>query len=78
MSDGLSYLNAVTEANCTHKVYVVGSSKPRDLPQFKWANVVLGNLKTSLADAYHALDYAKYAGSYLAAFCYRSNRLFDL
>lgn len=39
---------------------------------------MLGNLKTSLAGAYHALGYAKYAGNYLAAFCYRFNGRFDL
>ena len=76
--DGLACFSAVTAANCTHKVHVVGSSKPRDLPQFKWVNTVLGNLKTSLAGAYHALQYAKYASANLAAFCYRFNRRIDL
>ena len=38
-------------------------AKPRDLPQFKWVNTVLGNLKTSFAGAYDALSYAKYAAS---------------
>lgn len=78
LSDGLACFNAVTEANCTHTANVVCTSKPRDLPQFKWVNTVLGNLKTSLAGAYHALDYAKYASAYLAAFCYRFNRRVDL
>ena len=72
--DGLACFSAVTAANCTHKVHVVGSSKPRDLPQFKWVNTVLGDLQTSLAGAYHALDCAKYASANLAAFCYRFNR----
>ena len=39
---------------------------------------MLGNLKTSLAGAYHALDYGKYGSGYLAAFCYRFNRRVDL
>lgn len=78
LSDGLACFSAVTQAGCTHTAHVTGSSKPRDLPQFKWVNTVLGNLKTSLAGAYHALDYAKYASSYLAAFCYRFNRRIDL
>ena len=78
LSDGLAYFSAVTAAHCAHTVNVVGSSKPRDLPQFKWVNTVLGNLKTSLAGAHHALDHAKYADAYLAAFCYRFNRRLDL
>ena len=41
-------------------------------------NTVLGNLKTSLSGCYHAFDFRKYAARYLAAFCYRFNRRFDL
>jgi hypothetical protein len=41
-------------------------------------NTVLGNLKTTLAGAYHSVKYRKYAGHYLAAFAYRFNRRFDL
>ena len=57
---------------------VVGSLKPRDLPSFMWVNTVLGNLKTTLAGAFHSLKYRKYADQYLAAFAYRFNRRFDL
>lgn len=39
---------------------------------------MLGNLKTTLAGAFHALNYSKYAAGYLAAFAYRFNRRFDL
>ena len=46
---------------------VVGSLNPRDPPQFRWANTVLGNLKPTLVDAFHALKYSKYAEHYLAA-----------
>jgi hypothetical protein len=38
---------------------------------------VLGNLKTTLAGAFHAFDYTKYAQTYLAA-AYRFNRRLDL
>ena len=77
-SDGLSCFAAVAEAHCIHLPMVVGSLKPRDLPSFKWVNTVLGNLKTSLAGAFHSLKYRKYAEHYLAAFAYRFNRRFDL
>ena len=77
-SDGLACFAAVTAAGCIHRPVVVGARLPRELPQFKWVNTVLGNLKTSLHGAYHSLDWAKHADSYLAAFAYRFNRRFDL
>ena len=78
LSDGLACFAAVTQAGCAHQAIVVGDRKPRDMPEFKWVNTVLGNLKTTLAGAHHAFGYAKYAASYLAAFAYRFNRRFDL
>ncbi len=78
VSDGLGCFAAVADAGCNHLPLVVGALKPRDLPQFKWVNTVLGNLKTTLAGAFHSLKYSKYASHYLAAFAYRFNRRFDL
>ena len=78
LSDGLACFAAVTEAGCTHRAEVVGQRKPRDLPQFKWVNTVLGNLKTLVSGAYKAFGYRKYAERYLGAFAYRFNRRFDL
>ncbi len=51
----------------------MGILKPKDLPEFKWINTVLGNLKTTLSGAFHALNYR-----ILAAFAYRFNRRFDM
>lgn len=78
LSDGLGCFAAVTDAGCTHTVEVVGVRKPRDLPQFKWVNTILGNLKTMLSGAYKSFKYGKYAEHYLGAFAYRFNRRFDL
>lgn len=77
-SDGLACFTAVTDAGCSHYPTVMAGRKPRDVPEFKWINTVLGNLKTSLSGCYHAFDFHKYASRYLAAFCYRFNRRFDL
>ena len=77
-SDGLGCFAAVADAGCVHMPMVVGALKPRDLPEFRWVNPVLGNLKTTLAGAFHSLKYRKYASHYLAAFAYRFNRRFDL
>lgn len=78
LTDGLACFAAVTGAGCNHMPMIVGAQMPRDLPAFKWVNTVLGNLKTTLAGAFHSLKYRKYAGRYLAAFAYRFNRRFDL
>jgi hypothetical protein len=77
-SDGLAGFTAVTVAGCAHYPTVVAGRKPKDLPEFKWINTVLGNLKTRLSGSYHAFDFRKYAAQYLAAFAYRFNRRFDL
>src|SRR3546814_6468644 len=52
-SDGLSCFAAVSAAGCTHRPTVMAGRKPRDVPEFKWINTVIGNLKTSLAGCYH-------------------------
>lgn len=77
-SDGLACFAALSTAGCMHQPTVVGGRKPKDLPEFKWINTLLGNLKTSLSGSYHAFDFRKYAARYLAAFSYRFNRQFDL
>lgn len=77
-SDGLACFAAVTEAGCTHHPTVMAGRKPKDVPEFKWINTVLGTLKTSFSGCYHAFDFQKYAPRYLAAFCYRFNRRFNL
>ena len=77
-SDGLACFAGVTDAGCIHAPFVVGQLKPRDLPQFKWVNTIVGNLKTTLSGAYHAFKFRKYAARYLGAFAYRFNHRFNL
>lgn len=77
-SDGLACFGAVTEAGCSHHPTVMAGRKPGEVPEFRWINTVLGNLKTSLSGCYHAFDFHKYAVRYLAAFSYRFNRRFNL
>lgn len=76
--DGLACFASVTAAGCSHHPTVIAGRKPNEVPQFRWINTVLGNLKTSLSGCYHAFDFQKYAARYLAAFSYRFNRRFDL
>ena len=48
------------------------------LPQFKWVNTLLSNLKTAITGTYHAFDFAKYAHRYLAEFQFRFNHRFNM
>jgi len=77
-SDGLACFAGVTAAGCEHHPIVAGGRKPDELPEFRWVNTVLGNVKTSLSGAYHAFDFSKYANRYLAAIAYRFNPRFKL
>jgi len=78
LSDGLACFNGVTDADCHHQVIVAGGKKPRDLPDFKWVNTIIGNVKTSLNGAYHAFRFGKYSERCLGAIVYRFNRRFNL
>lgn len=77
-SDGLSCFAGVIDAGCAHSYIVVGRHLPRELPQFKWINTVLGNLKTLIKGAHKHFKFGKYANQYLGAFAYRFNRRLDL
>ena len=76
LSDGLACFRAVTKANCHHKAVVTGGKHPNDLPQFRWINTLLGNLKTSFSGTFHAFNFDKYARRYLGGYCFRFNRRF--
>jgi transposase-like protein len=76
LSDGLACFRSVTTAGCSHQAIVTGGKHPNDLPQFRWINTLLSNLKTSLSGTFHAFDFDKYARRYLGGFCFRFNRRF--
>ena len=66
------------DAGCCHRSIVTGSGKKAvRTPAFKWANTLLGNLKTSLAGTFHTIR-DKHVPRYLAQFQYRFNRRYDL
>ena len=74
----MSLLSFVTNQVRPGLVGVVDNLKPKDLSEFKWINTVLGDLKTTLSGAFHALRYRKYGQIYLTAFADRFKRRFDL
>ena len=62
-----------------NKIPIVTSGKhPSDLPQFRWINTLLGNLKTSFNGTFHAFNLDKYARRYLGGTCFGFNRRFSL
>ena len=78
ISDGLPCFSAVTEAGCQHHSIVTGGG-PHSVTreEFTWVNTMIGNVKTALHGTYHAIN-PKHLPRYLAEFCYRFNRRFQL
>ena len=69
----------VVQAGATHERHVTGGGRQgARTPQLRWANTLLGNLKTSLTGTLHSFDHARYPARYLAEFAYRFNRRFDM
>jgi transposase-like protein len=78
ISDGLACFSAVTEASCHHYSIVTGGGpKSVTKEEFTWVNTMIGNVKKAINGTYHAID-PKHLPRYLAEFCYRFNRRFQL
>lgn len=75
-SDGLACFAAVTEAGMEHRATPTGSGRPT-LPEFKWVNTGLGNIKSAITGTCRSCS-TRHAGRYLAAYEYRFNRRFRL
>ena len=73
LSDDLACFRSITMAGCSHDAIDIGGTHPNDLPQFRWINIVLGNLKTILSSTFHAFDVVKFAKRYLGSNCVRFN-----
>ena len=78
VTDGLKCFRGVADAGCTHVPMATGSGrKAARHPAFKWANTMLGNIKTAIAGTYRAIR-KKHMVRYLAEFEWRFNHRFDL
>ena len=78
ISDGLACFRAVAEVGCLHHPVIVNGRHLKVLPDFRWINTVISNLKTSFSGTFHDLNFDKYADRYMGAFFYRFNRRFNL
>ena len=78
ISDGLPCFSAVTAAGCSHISLVTGGG-PQSVTkeEFTWVNTMIGNVKNAITGTYHAIN-SKHLPRYLAEFCYRHNRRFQL
>lgn len=78
VTDGLKCFRGVADAGCNHVPLATGSGRRSARhPAFKWANTMLGNIKTSIAGTYRAIR-KKHMVRYLAEFEWRFNHRFDL
>lgn len=78
ISDGLACFAAVTDAGCKHIPIVTGGGPASvEHEEFTWVNTMIGNVKKSLNGTYHNVS-DKHLPRYLAEFCYRFDRRFDL
>jgi len=78
VSDGLNCFPAVKKAGCCHQGIVTGGGYTSvEKEEFHWVNTMIGNVKNSLHGTYHAVSPAHFP-RYLAEFCYRFNRRFEL
>jgi transposase-like protein len=78
LSDGLRGFNGIAAAGISYKAITTGGGyESMSIPAFTWVNIMLGNVKRSLHGTYHAVS-QKHLPRYLAEFCYRFNRRFDL
>ena len=57
---------------------VTAGKHPSDLPQFRWINTLLGNLKINFSGTFHAIGFDKYARRYLGGYCFGFNRRFAM
>jgi len=78
LSDGLNCFPAVKDAGCNHHVIVKSHiAKSQRHSDFKWVDTMNGNVKNSIHGTYHAIS-EKHVPCYLAEFCFRFNRRFEL
>jgi transposase-like protein len=78
ISDGLACFSAVLETGCHHYSIVTGGG-PESVTkeEFTWINTMIGNVKKAINGSYHAIN-PRHLPRYLAEFCYRHNRRFQL
>jgi hypothetical protein len=65
-------------AGCSHTAVVSGGRHLNGLPEFRYINILLGNLKTSLSGTFYSFNFEKHGKRYLGGFCFLFNRRFKM
>ncbi|WP_136799972.1 IS1595 family transposase [Desulfosediminicola ganghwensis] len=78
VSDGLPcFQNFNNQGHHQFSIKTTGRYGDPDFHVFDWLNTVIVNVKNSIVGTYHGLNH-RHLPRYLAEFCYRFNRRFDL
>ena len=77
ITDGLNCFPGVTQSQCEHKPVITHKGSLYDGKVFERLNTVIGNIKSAMHGTYHALS-NKHLPRYLAEYCYRLNRRFEM
>jgi hypothetical protein len=78
VSDGLACFSAVKDAGCSRiSIVTGGGAQSVTKEEFTWVNTLIGNVKKAINGTYHTIN-PKHLPGYLAEFCYRHNRRFQL
>ena len=78
ISDGLACFRGFAKAGHAHQAIVTGGgAASMRHTELVWINTMIGNIKTALHGTYHAIN-KRHLPRYLAEFCYRFNRRFQL
>lgn len=77
-TDGLACFKALRSNGHKHTVIITGGGAASvNIPDFKWVNTMISNVKRAINGTYHAIS-EKHFPRYLAEFCYRFNRRYNL
>lgn len=78
VSDGLECFTAFHKSGHEHIAIIIGGGlQSVEMPEFKWVNTIISNVKNCLHSTFHAIN-KKHFPLYLAEFCYRFNRRYNL
>jgi hypothetical protein len=77
VTDGLARFNAAAAQVATHGAIIAGERNSRELGPFRWVNIFISNVKTSITGTCHHFNFGKYRHRYLAEAQYRVNRRVD-
>lgn len=76
LSDGLACFRLVVSAGCSQTALVHGGPHPKCIPQFRWSNILLGNLQTRYSGSFYSCNFDKYVKRDLSGFCFLFKRRF--